>query len=114
MNYIKRLIGLPGETIAVRGGKLYYLSPDKGPRYNDYEKAKLEPERMATLWQKEHMHVDDAVDLFHKGEFQIIRKSPEKILSMMRLVFDNDHPSQSNPASTDRWQSFNGGWSAVA
>jgi signal peptidase I len=114
MNYIKRLIGLPGETIAIRGGKLYSLSPDDGPQYNDYEKAKKDPDLMATLWQKEHMHIDDAADLFRKGRFQIIRKNPEKILSMMRLVFDNDHTSQSDPDSTRRWYSSDNAWSALA
>jgi signal peptidase I len=113
MNYIKRLIGLPGETIAICGGKLYYLSPDKGPHYEDYEKAQLNPELRATLWKKEHMHIDEAADLFRKGQFQIIRKDPENILSMMRLVFDNDHLSRSDPASTDRWKYEEGGWSAL-
>ncbi|MHB1423049.1 MAG: S26 family signal peptidase [Gemmataceae bacterium] len=114
MNYIKRLIGLPGETIAIRGGKLYALSPDKGLRYDDYDKAKQDPDLMATLWQKEHMHMDEAEarDRFKEGQFQIIRKSPEKILSMMRLVFDNDHLSNSNPALTERWTSKERSWSA--
>lgn len=113
MNYIKRLVGLPGETIAICGGDLYCLSADKGPHYDDYDKAKQDPERMATLWKKEHMHIDDAVDLFRKGQFQIIRKDPENILAMMRLVFDNDHASKSNPASTDRWKIAEGGWTAL-
>ncbi len=110
MNYIKRLIGLPGETIAICGGNLYFLSPDKGPRYDDYAKAKLDPDLMATLWKKEHMHIDEAADLFRKGRFQIIRKNPDNILSMMRLVFDNDHHSRSDPPLTDRWQSTDGHW----
>ena len=112
MNYIKRLIGLSGETIAIRGGNLYYLSPEKSPHYDDYEQAQHDPELMATLWQKDHMHIDDqeARDRFKKDEFQIIRKNPETILSMMRLVFDNDHPSKSDPVSTDRWKSPNDAW----
>jgi signal peptidase I len=112
MNYIKRLIGLPGETIAICGGKLYYLSPDKGPHYDDYEKAKLDPDLMATLWKKENMHIDEAAGLFRDRQFRIIRKEPDNILSMMRLVFDNDHPSRSEPASTDRWK-HEGGWTAL-
>ncbi len=116
MNYIKRNIGLSGETIAIHGGDLYSLSPDKGPHYDDYEKAKQDPEMMATLWKKDYMHIDDpdAHDLFRKGEFQIVRKNPETILSMMRLVFDNDHPSQSEPASTDRWKTVDRPWTADA
>ncbi len=114
MNYIKRLIGRPGETIAIRGGKLYYLSPDKGLKYDDYEKAKSDPVTMATLWQKDYMHVNDkeAVKRFENGEFQIIRKSPENILSMMRLVFDNDHPSRKDPPTAVRWKSNDRAWTA--
>jgi signal peptidase I len=116
MNYIKRNIGLSGETIAIRGGKLYSLSPDKGLHYTDYEKAQHDPELKATLWKKEFMHIDDAEAhaRFEKGQFQIIRKNPENILSMMRLVFDNDHPSHSEPASTERWRSTDRGWKADA
>ncbi len=33
LNYIKRLIGLPGETIAICGGKIYVLSAEAGPHY---------------------------------------------------------------------------------
>jgi signal peptidase I len=114
MNYIKRLIGLPGETIAIRGGKLYYLSPDKGLHYDDYEKARRDPALMATLWQKNYMHCDDreAHDrLFKDGQFQIIRKSPENILAMMRLVYDNDHPSKVKGLPR-RWSSADGAWTA--
>jgi signal peptidase I len=110
MNYIKRLIGLPGETIAIRGGKLYHLPESKWLHYDDYEKAKRDPDLMATLWQKDHMHINDeeAVKLFNKREFQIIRKSPENILSMMRLVYDNDHPSREKGVP-QRWRATNDG-----
>lgn len=116
MNYIKRNVGLSRETIAICGGDLYYLSPEKSPRYDDYEKAKQNPEMMATLWQKEYMHIDDpkARDLFQKGQFQIVRKDPENILAMMRPVFDNDYHSHTDPAATDRWKSTGGSWTEVA
>jgi signal peptidase I len=112
MNYIKRLIGEPGETIAIRGGDLFALSPAKGLHYGDYERAKQDPALMATLWRKPYTHANDseAVKRFQGGEFQIIRKKPENILSMMRLVYDNDHPSKSDPESAKRWQSQTAGW----
>ncbi len=104
LNYIKRLLGLPGETIAIHRGKVYYLGAEHGLSYDDYEQAKGDPDRMARLWQKEHAHVDDgpALERFRKGEFEIVRKKPENVLAMMRLVYDNDHPAKDLTA--EKWQ----------
>jgi signal peptidase I len=110
MNYIKRLVGLPGETIAIHGGNVYVLPPDKSPRWNDFKKAQNDPEMLALLWQKEpYMHVNssEALDLWNAHRFQIIRKAPETLLAMMRLVFDNDHPGKGLP---ERWKGEN--WQA--
>jgi signal peptidase I len=84
LNYIKRLIGLPDETIVIRYGKVYVLD---GMHYDD---SQVKPE---DLWEREHMHADDpeALKRFHEGKARIIRKSTPEILSMRRLVFDNDH-----------------------
>ncbi len=114
INYIKRLIGLPGETIAICNGKLYVLPAEKGPPYDDLKKARTGAERTmeeALLWRKPHMHIDDraAVELFSKGQFQILRKSPENILAMKRLVYDNDHRARDldkGPAAR-RWRAEN-------
>jgi signal peptidase I len=94
MNYIKRLIGLSGETIAIMGGKIYILPPDKSPKYKDTEEAAPDPQLQSLLWQAEHMHKDEAINLFNDGLFQILRKKPETILAMRRLVYDNDHPAR--------------------
>jgi signal peptidase I len=92
MNYIKRLIGLPGETIAVYYGKLYHRDD---LNHND-NVAGTNP---LDLWQAGFTHRDEAAELFMQDEakeprdrkFKIIRKPPSKILSTRRLVYDNDH-----------------------
>jgi signal peptidase I len=99
MNYIKRLIGKPGETIAVHNGDLYILSPERGLKYDDIkdvtdpDKRKWEEKQ---LWEKVHQHQDDpqAIRLFESGAFVILRKAPENILAMKRIVYDNDHPAK--------------------
>ena len=60
MNYIKRLIGLPGETIAIHRGKLYVLPPGSGIDYNDWIRG-ADQRRVAAyqLWHRQYMHVDD-------------------------------------------------------
>ncbi len=109
MNYIKRLIGLPGETIAIHAGKVYALSPNKSPHYEDAQSARGDPSQTALLWQKKYMHVNDldAAALWQKDQFQIIRKDPDTLLAMMRLVFDNDHPGLHQP---ERWNGEDPGW----
>jgi signal peptidase I len=114
MNYIKRLIGLPGETIAICGGKLYVLPADKGPHFDDAEKARDDPELAANLWQLRYTHQNEKVlnDLW-PGQFVIVRKRPDTILSMRRLVYDNDHPASDLPHAFDRWRgAAGGGWEA--
>lgn len=97
LNYIKRLTGLPGETIAIHYGKLYFLRPDKGLKYDDGGVDPLD------LWQYKYMHVDDkaALDLFRGGKFEIVRKPHDVILAERRLVYDNDHPA--SDIKEQRW-----------
>jgi signal peptidase I len=116
MNYIKRLIGKSGETIAIHGGNVYFLPPDKSPRWDDFKKAQNDPQKLAVLWQKEYVHVNSnaALDLWNAGQFQIIRKDPETLLAMMRLVYDNDHPGKDLPSGRplpERWKGKDG-WQA--
>ncbi len=110
MNYIKRLVALPGETVAICGGKLYVLPPDKGPHFDDAEKARTDPELAANLWQLRYTHQNEPVlnDLWKSGQFVIVRKRPDTILSMRRLVYDNDHPA--SDLGLDRWRGA--GWVA--
>jgi signal peptidase I len=89
MNYIKRLIGLPGETIGIHQGKLYVLKPGRGPSYEAEDSAVPPQER----WHDVYTHPNRASDLLLRRDaaFDIVRKSPEKILAMRRIVYDNDH-----------------------
>jgi signal peptidase I len=117
LNYIKRLIGEPRETIAICRGKLYVLPADKGPQYDDYEKAAGDPSGLMQLWRPSHTHHNALQDRFkepHSG-FEIIRKSPETLLAMMRLVYDNDHQAKdlADKQQFQRWAGEdNSGWAA--
>jgi signal peptidase I len=149
MNYIKRLVGLPGETIAIHRGKLYVLKAEHALSYDDVEKAKASADpaaALAMLWTPPHMHSQlwssedlaaikkaagdkegsesdlrqarekkAVVDRFGAGQFEIVRKKPEVLLAMMRLVYDNDHPA-ADLAGEDfqRWVGEReSGWSAA-
>jgi signal peptidase I len=109
MNYIKRLVGLPREHIAIHNGDLYALSPDKGQQYDDLKDVTDPAERAELakqLWQKKYMHVNESVDAFNRGEFHILRKSPDNILSMRRIVYDNDH--QASDLVGPQWARWTG------
>ena len=122
MNYIKRLIGLPSETIAIYKGDLY--------RTTDLTYAgRPRPERTEDLWIKDapkprdpqNLPVDytyandsEAVALFAAGKFDPIRKSPDEILTVRRLVFDLEQAPKSLQGITRvRWDAVPGagdGW----
>jgi signal peptidase I len=110
MNYIKRLCGLPGETIGIKDGDLYVCETV------DYPPAThRRPDDPKELWRLEHTYSDDeaAVRAFKAGEFQMLRKTPDLIDAMKRIVFDNDHQAQDLIAKNvkPRWQD-RGGWAA--
>jgi signal peptidase I len=97
MNYIKRLIGKPGETLAIHQGDLYVYPGSEKEREQPLTYPRHpRPSRPEELWQKKYMYEDDAeaLDLFRQGKFQIIRKSPAKVLALRRLVYDNAHPAK--------------------
>jgi signal peptidase I len=55
------------------------------------------------------------MDHFRAGHFEIVRKKPEVLLAMMRLVYDNDH--QAADLTGEEWQRWAGeaesGWAAT-
>ncbi len=108
MNYIKRLIGLPGETIAIQAGKLYRLPPNTLPP------PISNPRDNADLWMWEFMHENEARDSFIDADkFEIIRKKPSSVLSMRRIVYDDQHRANDLP-NLKRWQALKPNWNEVS
>jgi len=128
MNYIKRLVGLPGETIAIYKGDLYratdvkYLNRKQRDRDEDLwrlrwptplDPAENEPgikefprDEMVYIPSRDYTYTNaqEALDLFQQGGFEPIRKEPSEILAMRRLVFDLDkQPNSLQGALRTRW-----------
>lgn len=110
INFIKRLLGLPFETIAIYQGNLY-VTRALQPTWQPTERQKSAPDPRSP----EMMFVNNqaALDRFDldvtKGQastdgFELIRKSPETLLAMRRIVFDNDkQPRDLKAAGVIRW-----------
>src|SRR5206468_9769721 len=116
MNYIKRLVGLGGETLAVFAGDLYvtrdlhYEHMLDGPAPNDNEKwqhpFKYRPPNDNDAWQFPYMYPNDetALQAFADGKFSIVRKTPDQIMAVRRIVFDLDkQPKSPTGILKTRW-----------
>ncbi len=92
-NFIKRLIGLPGETVRIQHGDIWICHDDKNNKDDKSSK-------------------DDK----DKPDFQIERKPPEKLLAMLQPVFDNDYmPKIAEFGWPQRWtpeSATEGAWRA--
>jgi hypothetical protein len=105
-NYIKRLLGLPGELLAIFFGNIYRIpAPPDQPFFDDVNGAeKADPKR---LWDSRQgfLHTDDAKtqQWFDEGKFEILRKPPQVTLAMRRLVYDNDFQAKDLKGRLDRW-----------
>ncbi len=119
--YIKRLVGLGGETIAIQGGDVYLtkaLTYDPNAKDSLGEPLYPRPEDPNDLWRAPHTdstlmkakwngpdysypHAEEAYALFDQSQqagfpddgkhFTIWRKPNELMLAMRRIVYDNDY-----------------------
>jgi signal peptidase I len=116
-NYIKRLLGLPGELLAIFFGRIYRCDDDAS---QDLRRELTDLGRTGNdldLWKTDHMHRDDprARALFHDGKYTILRKPPGTMLAMRRMVDDNDHQAKDLAGVLPpRWVVSNGDWAAHA
>jgi signal peptidase I len=111
-NYIKRLIGLPGEIIAIFFGRLYRWAPQDGEEVPfRKEDEGMNPNR---LWEQTHMNAPFSQNLFDHGQFEILRKPPDVMMALRRIVYDNDYqPTDLDKMVKPRWnQEATKGWKA--
>ncbi len=128
-NYIKRLLGLPGEILAIFFGRIYHRVPEPGakPFFDDLEDGQVDPN---DLWENIYMHTTDAEgrnvhtahqakdrhnlgmydkkgkqarDWFEEGKFEILRKPPHIQMALRRIVYDNDYQAKDMKGKHDRW-----------
>lgn len=134
-NYIKRLWGLGGETIAVYRGDLYMTRSLVYPADEADaagQKKYPRPENAVELWQGgsggpafanyTYWNAAAAVDLFEasrktgfdgsNGGFVMIRKSDANAIAMRRTAYDNDHQSKklADLGVPARWSVDGDGW----
>jgi signal peptidase I len=104
IKYVDQLIGLPGETVGISGGKLYVCTDERmipAPAvFFAQQKFDQYP------WPE----VDEgAQTLFQKGKFHIIRKPADLVIGMRHLVFDNDCQPPAKDNLPARWNG-EAGW----
>lgn len=135
MNYIKRLVGLPGETIYIYRGDLYHSAKADPELWTteDFQDCKTEEEKAARrlmLWRARgerdytHSKTVDAtreteehrsiLDRMRKDEIRIVRKPADKILAERRIVYDNDYPAADliQARQEARWKPETDAWTA--
>jgi signal peptidase I len=100
MNYIKRMIGLPNETIGIYYGNLYVNKTLDKPDAEDEASNELVRRGQASLFM--HFNKFKGKLEAHDKAFGILRKPADKILAVQRLVYDNDFPAK-DLAKHPRW-----------
>lgn len=85
-NYIKRMVGLPNETIVISRGDIHTTQEDL---------------------HHDPLDVTSVAQMRRKGVLQIERKPPAKVEAMLQVVHDNDFLPKRVPL---RWEPQTAGW----
>jgi signal peptidase I len=115
-NYIKRLLGLPGELLAIFFGRIYRWNPPPNapPPFDDVKEGADKNE----LYKPRYMHINDeeskkSKKWFDEGQFSIVRKPPHVMLAMRRIVHDFDFQAEDLKGKGERWSPREAsGWKA--
>lgn len=87
-NYIKRIIGLPQETIGILNGDLFVATGIDYPQ--------PQPDADLPVRRQTHKNDPNACALLRdrSDRFTILRKPPSQMMALRRLVFDNAHQAR--------------------
>lgn len=116
-NYIKRLVGFGGETLAIYHGKLFVHKSLTYPNEPVPENPKDQWERRYT-YPLSPVAVDAFEDARKKGfpdgagGFELLRKPDPQVLAMMRVVYHNDFQAADllKLGIAPRWKTTGAGW----
>jgi signal peptidase I len=115
-NFIKRLIGLPEQTIGIYYGDVYVAEKEALLKALERRKQTLDEDELRRAMEQNELSLDPTESdlrldirrriyknrfkkLLEEGDpcFRIMRKAPAKIDAMKRPVYDNDHPARDLP-----------------
>ena len=99
-NFVKRLVGLPGDTLAMRDGALFVNGARQRERYAIHSEPGVDPTFEEFRWQRDYLaRADDASPLAERPTVRQVRSSllasPAHAASARRRD-PGDHPSRNN------------------
>jgi signal peptidase I len=104
--FIKRLVGLPNETLVLQGGDVLTMAPGTLAEFRR-KLARLPGHGpLAADLETQPLELVEVETLRREGKLQIQRKPPDKVVAMLQPVYDNDHlvPLAHRRGLPYRWQ----------
>ena len=99
-NFVKRLVGLPGDTLAMRDGELFVNGARQSERYAIHSEPGVDPTFEEFRWQRDYLaRADEAASI---GERPTVRQVGGSLLAApahaasTRRRDPGDHPSRNN------------------